>query len=123
MSDANIAGARKARSRFTSACRIGAALISASLILATAASWLGAWWWVPALIAHFRPHLASASVACLLISALARRPLLVAVSAALLALNAAPLLPYLDFGNEARALPPANLRVLTLNMHSESTDP
>jgi len=100
-----------------------AALLAVLLISATAADWLGALWWLPALIAHFRPHLASASLACLLISAIARRPLLAAVSVALLAVHGAPLLPYLDVAGEAKALPPANLRVLTLNMHSESTDP
>lgn len=98
-------------------------LMSIPLVLATAAGFLGGWWWVPALIAHFRPHLASASLACLLVSAIARRPLVVALSVALLAIHGAPLLPYLGVASEASALPPANLRVLALNMHGESTDP
>jgi endonuclease/exonuclease/phosphatase (EEP) superfamily protein YafD len=123
MSDANIARVRPTRSRLESASRRGAALIAVLLILATAADWLGAWWWVPALIAHFRPHLASASLACLLISAIARRPVAFAASVVLLAVHGAPLLPYLGIASEAQALPLANLRVLTLNMHSESTDP
>jgi endonuclease/exonuclease/phosphatase (EEP) superfamily protein YafD len=123
MTDANIARAKTIRSRLESASRLGAALIAVSLILATAASWLGAWWWVPALISHFRPHLASASLACLLLSAIARRPVVFAACVVLLVVHGAPLLPYLGIASEARALPPANLRVLTLNMHSESTDP
>jgi endonuclease/exonuclease/phosphatase (EEP) superfamily protein YafD len=90
------------------------------LAAATGASLLGAWWWVPALIAHFRPHLATASLILLAVSALGRRRRLVALAIVLLIANGAPLLPYL--GGGARAATAGNLRILALNMHGAGTE-
>lgn len=92
------------------------------LALATAASYLGAWWWGLALIAHFRPHLAALSLVSLAAGLLRRARLSAGLNLALLAINAAPLLPYLSLGAGAGAAPPPNLRVLTYNMHGEATD-
>jgi len=90
------------------------------LALATAASFLGPWWWVPALIAHFRPHLAAASLVLLGLGIVARRPLLAVLCLAMLAVNGAPLLPYLEGGALTKA-GASNLRLLELNMHGAST--
>jgi endonuclease/exonuclease/phosphatase (EEP) superfamily protein YafD len=92
------------------------------LAVATGASYLGPWWWVPALIVHFRPHLASASLVLLALSVVGRRPLLAALCLALLAIHGAPLLPYLGSGASAHAAGTRNLRILELNMHGAGTD-
>jgi endonuclease/exonuclease/phosphatase (EEP) superfamily protein YafD len=93
----------------------------ALLALVTGASLLGPWWWVPALIVHFRPHLATACLIALVGSAIARRPLMVALCLAMVAIHGAPLLPYLGGAGGANAASPANLRILELNMHGAST--
>src|SRR5215467_4987278 len=89
------------------------------LAAVTGAGLLGSWWWVPALIAHFRPHLATASLILLAISALGRRLRLTALAVLLFLINGAPLLPYL--GGGARAASAGNLRILALNMHGAGT--
>lgn len=90
------------------------------LAVATGASLLGAWSWVPALLVHFRPHLAAASLVLLAISGVARRPILALLCLAALAVNGRPLLPYI--GGGASAAGAENLRLLTLNMHGAATD-
>src|SRR5437016_4698001 len=65
------------------------------LALATAASYLGACWWGLALIPHFRPHLAMASIVILGISLKSRARIGSVLCAGLLVVNTAPLLPYL----------------------------
>jgi endonuclease/exonuclease/phosphatase (EEP) superfamily protein YafD len=97
-------------------------LVAVPLALATAASHLGSWWWGLALVAHFRPHLATLSLLALGAGLLARARLGAALSLALLAINTAPLLPYLGLATRGSAAPPANLRVLAYNMHREDTD-
>jgi endonuclease/exonuclease/phosphatase (EEP) superfamily protein YafD len=98
-------------------------LVALPLALATAASYFGGWWWGLALIAHFRPHLAALSLVTLAAGLLWRARLGTALSLALLAVNAAPLLPYLGLAaGGSSAAPPANLRVLVYNMHREDTD-
>jgi endonuclease/exonuclease/phosphatase (EEP) superfamily protein YafD len=92
------------------------------LALATVASHLGTWWWGFALIAHFRPHLAALSLVSLGAGLLWRARLGTALSLALLAINTAPLLPYLGLATRSSATPSANLRVLAYNMHREDTD-
>lgn len=94
--------------------------LAALLTLATAASFLGPWWWVPALIVHFRPHLVVASLALLALGAIARRPAVCALSAALVAINGVPVLPYIAGG--ANAATAGNLRMLELNMHGAGTN-
>src|SRR5512135_3028382 len=98
---------------------VGAPL-AALVALATAASFLGPWWWVPALIVHFRPHLAAASLVLLALGAIARRPAVCALSLALLAINGVPVLPYIAGG--ANAATAGNLRMLELNMHGAGTN-
>jgi len=97
-------------------------LVALPLTLATAASYFGAWWWGLALIAHFRPHLAALSVISLGVGLLCRARLGVGLSLTLLAINTAPLLPYLGFAVSGSAASPANLHVLAYNMHREATD-
>jgi endonuclease/exonuclease/phosphatase (EEP) superfamily protein YafD len=97
-------------------------MLVALLALATAASYLGAWWWGLALIAHFRPHLAALSLVSLGAGLLWRARLGAVLGLALLAINTAPLLPYLGLAAGGSAAPPANLRVLVYNMHREDTD-
>jgi endonuclease/exonuclease/phosphatase (EEP) superfamily protein YafD len=96
--------------------------LTLALALATATSYFGGWWWGLALIAHFRPHLAALSLVSLAAGLLWRARLGTALSLALLAVNAAPLLPYLGLAADGSAAPPANLRVLVYNMHREETD-
>ena len=88
----------------------------------TGASLLGPWWWVPALIVHFRPHLAMASLVLLILGTMARRPIAAALSLAMLAIHGAPLWPYLDIAGGAHAAAASNLRIFALNMHGKSTD-
>jgi endonuclease/exonuclease/phosphatase (EEP) superfamily protein YafD len=90
------------------------------LTLVTAASFLGAWWWVPALIVHFRPHLVAASLVLFALGAIARRPAICIVGLALLAVNGTPVLPYIAGG--AHAATAGNLRILELNMHGAGTN-
>ncbi|HKX07766.1 MAG TPA: endonuclease/exonuclease/phosphatase family protein [Stellaceae bacterium] len=101
--------------------RILTKFIALLLGLATAASYFDAWWWGLALISHFRPHLAAASLLSGVISLLSRDRLSCALSLVLLATNAVPLLPYFSFAASA-AVPHANLRVLAFNMHGMATD-
>ena len=102
--------------------RILPLLVALPLALATAASHLGTWWWGLALIAHFRPHLAALSLVSVGLGLLWRARIGAALSLALLAVNTAPLLPYLGLATRSSAAPPANLRVLAYNMHREDTD-
>lgn len=97
-------------------------LAALPLALATAASYFGTWWWGLALIAHFRPHLAALSLISLGVGLLCRARLGAGLSLALLAINTAPLLPYLGLAASGSAAPAANLRVLAYNMHGEATD-
>ncbi len=92
------------------------------LALATAASYLGAWWWGLGLLVHFRPQLAAASLIAGLLALLLRQPLAAAVALALLIANAAPLAPYLHLDGGGAPAGAANLRVLALNMHGGATD-
>lgn len=101
--------------------RILTKLVALLLGLATAASYLDAWWWGLALISHFRPHLAAASLLSRVMALLSRDRPNCALSLALLATNAVPLLPYFGFAAPA-AVPRANLRVLAFNMHGTATD-
>lgn len=55
------------------------------------------------------------------LSVVARRPLLALLCLATLAVNGAPLLPYLEGGALTRAAGTANLRLLELNMHGAGT--
>jgi endonuclease/exonuclease/phosphatase (EEP) superfamily protein YafD len=96
-----------------------AALAVAAL---TAESFLGRWWWIAALLVHFRPHLAAASLALLVLGIAARRPLPAVLCLVTLAVNGAPVLPYLENGAATRAAGPGNLRILELNMHGAGTD-
>lgn len=106
----------------SAATRFVPMLVALPLALATAASYLGAWWWGLALIAHFRPHLAALSLVSLAAGLLWHARLSTALSLALLAVNTAPLLPYLGMAARGSAAAPANLRVLTYNMHGDATD-
>jgi endonuclease/exonuclease/phosphatase (EEP) superfamily protein YafD len=99
------------------------ALAACALAVATVSGFLGRWWWAFDLFVHFRPHLAVAGVA-LLVAALVLRRRWVAVAAfAATATNAVPILPYLDLRAAAPDLPPANLRLLTFNLHGSDTNP
>ena len=102
--------------------RVLPALVALPLALATAASYLGSWWWALALIANFRPHLATLSLISSGAALLWRSRLGAALSVVSLAINGAPLLPYLGFANGHNATPSANLRVLAYNMHGDATD-
>src|ERR1700676_3625606 len=94
----------------------------ALLALVTGASLLGPWWWVPALIVHFRPHLATACLIALAGSAIARRPLMAALCLAMLVGYVMPFVALLRAAGGANAATAGNLRILTLNMHGAVTD-
>ena len=100
--------------------RILTKLVALLLGLGTAASYFDAWWWL-ALISHFRPHLAAASLLSGVMALLSRDRLSFTLSIVLLTTNAVPLLPYFGF-TAAAAVRPANLRVLAFNMHGAATD-
>ena len=97
-------------------------LVALPLALATAASYLGAWWWALALIANFRPHLAALSLISSGVTLLWRSRFGAGLSLVLLAINGAPLLPYLGMANDHNSARATNLRVLAYNMHGEATD-
>lgn len=98
-------------------------IAAGGLALATGAGFLGAWWWVLDLFVHFRPHLAAAGVVLAVAALALRRRSAAVAAAALAAVNLVPVLPYLSLAPAHAAAPPANLRVLTFNLHGESTDP
>ncbi|HEX2140159.1 MAG TPA: endonuclease/exonuclease/phosphatase family protein, partial [Woeseiaceae bacterium] len=97
----------------------GAALAA---FLVTAASFLARTSWLLELITHFRFQMALASTV-LLVCALARRRLVVAVLAGLAAsANAAPLVPYALAGTAEAAAAARPIRVMAANVHYRNLD-
>jgi endonuclease/exonuclease/phosphatase (EEP) superfamily protein YafD len=98
--------------------------LAATLALVTATSVVGWAHWLPALLPHFRPHLAAASIVCLALASLAGARGAAAMSLAALAANAAPLLPYLPpYGAVEAVAAGSGFRVLALHRHGEGADP
>jgi len=97
------------------------AAAAGGLAFATAAGFLGGVWWALDLFVHFRPHLAAAGVVLAAAALLWRQRRIAAAAAVLAAVNLLPVLPYLGAAAEA-ADRPANLRLLTFNMHGGDTD-
>lgn len=90
---------------------------------ATAAASFGERHWALGLVSHFRPHLVALGFVWTFLALFQRRPVAVAASAALMALNAAPIVPYVTRQPQAIAAAPASpLRVMTYNMHGRKTE-
>lgn len=88
----------------------------------TAASFLGRAFWVLELFVHFRLQLATGSVV-LLVWALARRRLVVAMLAAIAAAaNASPLIPYVMSGPAAAEAASLELRLMVANVSFRNSD-
>lgn len=89
---------------------------------ATAAAIYGDRHWALGLASHFRPHLVALGFVWTFLALFQRRPVAVAASAALLALNAAPIVPYVTKQpQQAVAATASPLRVMTYNMHGRKT--
>lgn len=88
---------------------------------ATAAGFYGELSWILDLAAHFRPHLVAIGFVWLFLAIFQRRPVAAIACAAILAINAAPIIPYVT----AQARPDdeggSALRVMTYNMHGRTT--
>ncbi|WP_230531209.1 endonuclease/exonuclease/phosphatase family protein [Microvirga roseola] len=102
------------------------AVLAALLLVATTGSFLGAWSWRLDLLTHFRPQLAAFGLIAVFVALLARSWAALAVSLVLTVVNAMPLAPYMA-GDRAAAVggvgPSDRIRVMTFNLHGESTDP
>lgn len=108
---------------FSTLARLGVWLGIVALASATLIAYEGERSWLLGLAAHFRPHLAALSAAWLLFALVRHRPLAVVACAALLAVNAAPLAPYVAGGAQAASGGQGEpLRVMTFNMHGRGTD-
>lgn len=103
--------------------RVPLRLIIGALLTATIAGYLGSWWWVFDLAAHFRPHLTAVGAALVLVLAVARHGPGLTVCLLLASINAAPLIPYLGFSIPSALASTANVRVLTFNLHGDGTNP
>lgn len=90
---------------------------------ATAAASTGERHWALGLVSHFRPHLVAFGFVWTFLALFQRRPVAVAASAALMAINAAPIVPYVTKQPQAIAAAPVSpLRVMTYNMHGRKTE-
>lgn len=95
-----------------------------ALTAATVAGSYGAVSWALDLFAHFRPHLVAVCFVWMFLALFQRRFVAVVASAALMAVNAAPIVPYVVSPSQAVAATPADvspLRVMTFNMHGRKT--
>ncbi len=89
---------------------------------ATAAASFGERHWALGLVSHFRPHLVALGFVWTFLALFQRRPIAVAASAALMAVNAAPILPYVTKQpQDAATAAMSPLRVMTYNMHGRKT--
>lgn len=90
---------------------------------ATAAASFGERHWTLGLVSHFRPHLVALGFVWTFLALFQRRPIAVATSAALLAVNAAPIVPYVTKQppQDAAMAAATPLRVMTYNMHGRKT--
>ena len=88
---------------------------------ATAAGYHGELSWILDLAAHFRPHLAAISFIWLFLAIFQRRPFAAMACAALLAINAAPIIPYVTAQAQPADEAGSPLRVMTYNMHGRTT--
>jgi endonuclease/exonuclease/phosphatase (EEP) superfamily protein YafD len=88
---------------------------------ATAAGFYGDLSWILDLAAHFRPHLVAISFVWLFLAIVQRRPIAAIACAALLAINAAPIVPYVTAQAQPADEAGSPLRVMTYNMHGRTT--
>ncbi len=97
--------------------------LCAALTLAASLSFLSRYWWMLEIPAHFRPQIAAVCGACVLLAALLRERSSAAVALVLLFANVLPLTPYLGPKSAAAADAGPQLKVMTFNLHGDSTDP
>ena len=96
---------------------------AALLILVTITSFLGSWWWLFDLAAHFRIQLATASFVVLVAALILRSCIPIGMGVVALLANLVPLASYWpSVGRAYGALEP-DLRVMTLNLHGSETNP
>lgn len=91
------------------------------LAVATLAASYGELSWVLGLTSHFRPHLAAGCFIWMFLALFQRRPMAVVASAALMAVNAAPIVPYVMPQPQDAVAATSPLRVMTYNMHGRKT--
>jgi endonuclease/exonuclease/phosphatase (EEP) superfamily protein YafD len=100
--------------------------LAALVCSATIGSFLGSWSWQLDLLSHFRPQLAVAALATLVVAVLASSRVVLILSLAATLVNVAPMASYLFGGVRAAESTGIDdrtrLRVLTFNMHGRSTD-
>lgn len=87
----------------------------------TAAGFYGELSWMLDLAAHFRPHLVALGFIWLFLAVFQHRPIAAMACAALLAVNTAPIIPYVTAQAQATAEGGSPLRVMTYNMHGRAT--
>jgi endonuclease/exonuclease/phosphatase (EEP) superfamily protein YafD len=87
----------------------------------TAAGFYGDLSWILELAAHFRPHLVVISFIWLFLAIVQRRPIAAIACAMLLAVNAAPIIPYVTAQAQPGDEDGRALRVMTYNMHGRTT--
>lgn len=87
----------------------------------TAAGFYGELSWMLDLAAHFRPHLVALSFVALFLAIFQHRPIAAIACAALLTINAAPIIPYVTAQAQPTAEGGSPLRVMTYNMHGRAT--
>jgi endonuclease/exonuclease/phosphatase (EEP) superfamily protein YafD len=91
------------------------------VLAATVMSYLGRVSWAFELFANIRPQLAAASGLAVMAALLLRSRLSLALACALIAVNAAPLLAYLDGARAAPSQVTETFTVLTFNLHGRAT--
>ncbi|WP_243367858.1 endonuclease/exonuclease/phosphatase family protein [Microvirga solisilvae] len=93
------------------------------LILVTTASFFGSWWWLLDIASHFRIQLTAASLVVLVAALFIHSRIGIYCGIAAVLANALPVLPYLGDSGTAHGSAQPHVKVLTLNLHGESTDP
>lgn len=77
--------------------------------------------WMLELVSHFRPHLVALCFIWLFVALFQHRPVAVAASAALLALNTAPIMPYVTAQPQDTVADASPLRIMTFDMRGRQT--
>jgi endonuclease/exonuclease/phosphatase (EEP) superfamily protein YafD len=106
---------RQALDRFVAAA-------AAAGLVATLASYLGATYWLPELLTHFRMHFATGLILVLLGALACRRFGVATVAAALAAANLVPMLPYIAPGPPQAEAGQAEIRVMSANVSLRNAD-
>lgn len=100
---------------------LGVAALAAATL---AASFGGDGWWLFGLFPHFRPHLMTAGLIWLLVAAARHQRFAAMACAAMVTINALPVLPYISTTRPAIATVHGTpMRMMTFNLHGGGTRP